>query len=122
MSQEPLPEGVRQLIGRHLPSMDHVAALVALHAGALGVNEIAAETRLSPTVTATVLGDLVESRLAVVENGQFRVHRESPHASTVEQVIALYHSKPVTLVRAVYDRPAAARSFADAFRIRKGGD
>jgi hypothetical protein len=32
----------------------------------------------------------------------------------------MYNSRPVTLVRAIYDRPAsAARSFADAFRVRK---
>jgi len=39
----------------------------------------------------------------------------------VDALADLYHTKPVSLVRAIYDRPArAAQTFADAFRIRNG--
>jgi hypothetical protein len=33
----------------------------------------------------------------------------------------MYHTRPVTLVRAIYERPArAVQSFANAFRLREG--
>jgi hypothetical protein len=105
--------------------MDHVAALVALHAasGALTPSDISAAARLTPAVTEAVLADLVRSRLAIADGAAFRVDAGSPHAHAATQVVELYHAKPVTLVRAVYDRPSdAARSFADAFRVRKPGE
>jgi hypothetical protein len=30
----------------------------------------------------------------------------------------MYKQKPVTLIRAIYERPSSAESFADAFRLR----
>lgn len=39
----------------------------------------------------------------------------------VEQLSRMYHQRPVTLIKALYDRPSTAvRSFADAFRLRHG--
>lgn len=39
--------------------------------------------------------------------------------SVVNDLAAMYNERPVTLIRAVYDRPAQpVLSFADAFRLR----
>ena len=125
MTNDALPEGVRLLLARHLPSMDHVAALVALHTapGTVASTDLATYARLTPAVADVVLSDLTDSRVAVAVDGGFQLNRQSAHAAAIEQVVELYHVRPVTLVRAVYERPAGvARSFADAFRVRKPGD
>lgn len=44
-------------------------------------------------------------------------------AAAVDNLRVAYDTRPVTLVKALYSRPApAVRAFADAFRIRKPGD
>ena len=124
MSGSELPEVLQDLIARHTPSMDHVAVLLDLRGDpsvAHAAADVAARTRLDPAVADRVLRELAQSRIVSLEGDAYRYAPAEGLRETVDSLAEMYRTKPVTLVRAIYDRPTrAAKSFADAFRIRKG--
>lgn len=120
---------VRRLIASHLASMDHVEVLLLLHRSApAAVTQVdaARETRRPVELLTTVMADLVNSGLASRAPGpggddsfSYAPQSESLRHD-VDELVAVYNERPVTLIRAVYDRPPeSVKSFADAFRLRK---
>lgn len=123
MADETIPNAVRLLLARHLPTVDHVAVLVILFAAPERVHDaagVAVEARVSESVATVVLADLASAHLAQRDGAGFRFAPDARDRAAVAQLAELYNSRPVSLMRAIYDRPAStAKSFADAFRIRK---
>lgn len=122
-----LPPLVRELIDRALPSMDHVVVLLLLHRTsprAWHLHEVAGELRLTSDVTTRCLTQLAETGVATItsegSSPAYRLAQQDPRLlSAVEELAVMYNTRPVTLVRALYDRkPDPVRSFADAFRLR----
>ena len=156
MASSDLPPAVQQLVWRHLPSIDHVAILLALRAAAgdalagtheggshrrdelsaayvaaqdtaqgsaLEINEVAERTGVSDAVAAQVLADLHAAGLLERHVHSFVFSRMPDVREAVNQLAEMYNTRPVTLVRAMYDRPATSvQQFADAFRLRKHED
>jgi hypothetical protein len=124
MSESELPELLQDLIGRYTPSMDHVAVLLDLRSAPATqhlVPEVMARTRLDRAVTERVLRELAASHIVARTGDAYQYAPTSDLRDAVDILADMYQTKPVTLVRAIYERPArAAQSFADAFRIRKG--
>lgn len=122
---DPSPE-LQLLLAHHIASMDHVALLLALGDApdeALRSADLAATTRVAPDVAERVLRELAASRLAHRDRDTYRYAPAPDVRAAVDELIDMYRTRPVTLVRAIYDRPArAAQSFADAFRLRKPGE
>ena len=133
MVDEPaLPVEVTTLLHRALPSMVHIEALLMLARLAPQPSsrwDIAAELRSSPALVAAALADLETERLVEpVAGSDGQQHRFASSDPSVVKVVAalrdVYERKPVTLIRAMYERPApptptrAAQAFADAFRVR----
>ena len=114
---------LQDLIGDHIPSMDHVAILLDLRSApeaTHAVDDIARRTRVDRAVSERVLRELTASRIVSRDGDLYRYSPAAHMRDAVDALADMYHTKPVTLVRAIYDRPArAARSFADAFRLRK---
>ncbi len=122
MADGDLSEPVRRLLHNHLPTMDHVALLLAFRSDphTRDVPALVAAARLQRNVGAGVLADLTASQLLRRSGANYVYAPDAETSGVIDELAELYNSKPVTLVRAIYDRPAsAARSFADAFRIRK---
>jgi hypothetical protein len=127
MSQAGLSPDVLDLIARHLDSMEQVQALLVLRREpdrVWRVEEIAEEVRASAEKTATALTTLSTHNLATVAAGEPKAYRYSPATAAlrtaVDNLEIAYNTRPVTLVRALYDRPTRSiQSFADAFRLRK---
>ena len=125
---EPLPHNVRDLLDRHLATMEHVEVLLALtgdEARSWNPGEIAAVTH-TPVSSVTVrLEELVSGGFASMDpSGGGSTYRYSPRTAEMRSAVSsleeMYRTKPVTLIKAIYERPASAvQSFADAFRIRK---
>ena len=120
-----LSPGLQLLVNHHLATMDHVALLLACrdqvertHSAA----ELAKRTGLDAVVVQRVLDELASAHLIAREGGGFRYDPAREVAPAIDELAELYRTKPVSLVRAVYERPPrAVQSFADAFRIRKEG-
>jgi hypothetical protein len=105
--------------------MDHIEVLMRLvDAGGaeLRADEIIHQTRLGARTVSRALEDLVTSGLAARDtaSGSFRYAPQGTHdRTTIEALAKLYHQRPVTLVKLVYEQPPApVKSFADAFRLR----
>lgn len=124
---EPLPYEVLDLIQRCLPTMEHVELLLALardESRPLTAEQAAAEVKSRVSATVTRLQELTRAGLLVCQPGpagdeyRFAPARPAFRRGT-DDLRRMYTTRPVSLVRAIYERPPSAiRSFADAFRIR----
>lgn len=121
-----LPEGLRDLVNRHLSTMDHVAVLLELRERAEQPGlpaDVARATRLDDAVAARVLRDLVHAHLVVRDGERVRYDPPLGVRPAVDELAEMNRRKPVTLVKAIYARPPrAVQSFADAFRLRGSGE
>lgn len=122
--EDNLPSNVRDLLARHLASMDHVAVLLLLRRVApLGHTpaSMSDELRMDARVVSRVLRDLIASKLVRNEgrahDGAFVFSPPSDAMrKAVEGLEEAYNCRPVTLIRAVYEGPSRlSRSFADGF-------
>jgi DNA-binding IclR family transcriptional regulator len=108
--------------------MAHVEALLLLlllrrrAPAAVAVAELSADAQMpGPAQTRRCLDDMVGAGL--LERTHADLCRYAPKRDAERQAVdalaAMYNEKPVTLVRAVYARPAGPiQAFADAFRLR----
>jgi hypothetical protein len=105
--------------------MAHVEALLLLRGRApapVSVTELSADAQMpAPAQTRRCLEDLVAAGLLErVDADRYRyAPRRDEERNAVDALAAMYNEKPVTLVRALYARPAGPiQAFADAFRLR----
>lgn len=128
MAEFSLGPEVRRIVITHLASMDHMEVLVLLFRSApeaLGKPDIVQRLKRPPELVAAALTDLLEGGL--ISSGEsppgseaFKYEPGSESLRTsVEELMKMYNERPVTLIRAIYDRPAQpVISFAEAFRVR----
>lgn len=87
----------------------------------MSATELERGARLGPQTVERCAQDLVNARL-VTHDVAANAYRYSPpniDRPIVEELSALYHQRPVTLVKMVYAQPPSpVKSFADAFRLR----
>ena len=91
----------------------------------LDLTAIQRTARLGPQTTAKVLADLVSAGLVAHEpaSNSYRYSALGGDRATIDTLVALYHQRPVTLVKLVYAQPPSpVTSFADAFRLRERKD
>lgn len=130
MADAELPREVRDLVWRRLGSMEEIEVLLLLsrESRALRVDEIRQLLRLPESdVPMSSVARLVSEGLVAKEmNGDVATFRYAPASAELRRAVELlsvaYNERPVTLVRLVYNRPSAAQSFADAFRIKRSDD
>lgn len=129
MSEFGLAPEVKQIIATHLATMDHVDALALLYRSASGLSrdDIARETKRPEELISSALEDLKKGGLVTAASGDggaetFHYAPQSDELrSAADALLDVYNTRPVTLIRAIYDRPASpVISFAEAFRVRKG--
>ena len=106
--------------------MEHVELLLWLAADRArrsGAEDAAKLIHATPEIAAKRLADLEAAGLLGRDepDGRYRyAPRNVELRDAIVELDAMYQQRPVTLVRAIYERPAApVKSFADAFRIRR---
>jgi hypothetical protein len=124
MSKQALPAVVQHLISSHLRSIDHVAVLLAVRsAGGGDAHRVSAPAMVTPAVATEILEELKQRGLLAQHGGDYRFEPNDALEEAVAQLAEMYNTKPVTLVRAIYDRPTTAiQQFADAFKLRRDED
>lgn len=127
MTDAPLSRALLDLLARSLASMEQVEALLVLSRTperSLRADEVAREQRVESGAARAALDALAAHGLVVLENGAYRfAPRDPATADAVAELAVAYETRPVTLIKALYSRPApsAAQAFADAFVLRKPG-
>lgn len=126
MTQAELPPEVLALVHGPVGTLAHVEMLLALRTAdpdERSTEQLAASAQVSSLVNAErILRELVEAQLisATDEEGWRYAPRGSALRAGVDRLAAMYNERPVTLIRALYERPVRPlHSFADAFRIRR---
>ena len=126
-----IPYEVTALLRRALPSMVHIEVLLLLakdRSNSWEAASAALEVHSTPALVASALADLESARLAVAVPGSdpraYRIDTsDALAANAVASLREMYERRPVTLIRAVYERPPSAiTAFADAFRVRPPED
>jgi hypothetical protein len=127
VTEPQLPQDVIALIHGPVRTMAHVELLLALRAADTETRTLAvlaASTHAQPAEAQRTLAELAAACLAANPGGDDWVYAPGTSASreAVDRLAQMYNEKPVTLVRALYSRPARPlTSFVDAFRIRGEG-
>lgn len=129
MTDAGLPAEVRDLIAQHMRSMHHVDVLLLLRGAASeawtarrAATVLQADpARLTPCLTELAAAGLLAPAGAAPDGPAFRyAPRTTALQHATDLLAAMNNERPVTLIRAVYDRPAdPVQSFADAFRLRR---
>lgn len=111
--------------------MDHLEVLMRLHTNpeaTFSLSELEESSHVRAEALAKVLDDLSAAGLTRILDREGRVGvqygtRASDDAGDVDALALMYHQRPVSLVRLVYEQPSTPlRSFSDAFRVRKEPD
>jgi hypothetical protein len=114
MHNDEIAPAVRELINRHIRSMDHAEAVLHL-ADAPGqaheAETVAARHRWARGIAARVLAELAESGIATAVEGGYRLAADVAEG-TISSLNDLYHRHPVTLVRAIYAAPVPIKSLS----------
>ena len=78
---------------------------------------------MAPSVAADILDELKQRGLITLTAKGYEFKPDDTLADAVALLAEMYNTKPVTLVRAIYDRPThVIQQFADAFKLRRDED
>lgn len=125
MSEDAIPNDVRDLLARYVRSVGHLELLLFLFDGRerrWTIDQLSLEMRTNDTMVKQQLRDL---------DGPIRKQQEGPPAyqffyedlslmETVRRASELYRSRRHAMINQIYSQPLdTIRSFADAFKFKK---
>jgi hypothetical protein len=108
-----VPDEVRRLIDRGITTIDEVDLLFHLVSGPSTTLQLASTTRFDQALVERLLGDLENAGLVARDGGSTRLTDSPRDRRAIEELLALYNARPVTLVRAIYSRELIRRSVID---------
>jgi hypothetical protein len=107
MSGSELSEPLRQFVERYIPTLDHVAILLAAREQPTSVHSpsaLAQHGRLDRSTADQVVTSLIASQLLAREGEGVRYAPSADARSMVDELAVVYRTMPVTLIRAIYAR------------------
>jgi len=126
---EEIPAEVRDLIHQHIDAVEQLEVLLLLHRGRerdWTPLEVSEELRTNVESTATRLEDLTHRGLVAdgPRTGSYRFQpRTASLGRAVEGLAREYAVRRVSVTTMIFAKPLERiRSFADAFRFRRGPD
>jgi hypothetical protein len=97
-----ISDRVRRILATGISSMDHVDVLFHLSRGDLTRSELAESTRFGKPVIDVLVARLISAGLVVQQGDVLAMTRVLEDRRCVDELLAVYNSRPVTLVRAIY--------------------
>lgn len=124
---EQLPPVVRQLLARHIRSVEQLEVLLLLHGEpnrSWSAADVYAVIRSSESSIAQRLEAFTTQGFLAQEKGPPQTYRFAPQADDlragVEATAAAYRTWRIRVVEAIFAPPSdPVQSFADAFKLRK---
>lgn len=127
MAESDLPADVVQFVHQFINRLETLDVLIALHGEPNRLwtkSEMSSHLRSTPAASGTVLDRLVASGLAERTGETYRYRPRRPDlAEKVTRLVACNRERRTAVITAIFTRPSdALRSFAEAFRIKKGNE
>lgn len=124
MSNEPVPEDVREFILRYISSIAQLEALLLLWRDPNASWHVAAMAKrlyIGERETADVLAQMNADGLAAVSGGVYRFNAEctEDQQQLVGRLAGVYSKQLISVTNIIHAKPRRIREFADAFKIRK---
>jgi predicted transcriptional regulator len=124
MSEEMVPEDVREFILKCIDSIAHLEALLLLRReprSAWTAVAVAGRLYIEESEAKAVLKRLCAEGLITARNGNYRFDGEtSGKEELVNRLASLYARHLIPITNLVHAKPSGIKAFADAFRLRKG--
>ena len=122
MSEELMPEEVRNLIVRHIDSVAQLEALLFLHARSSeqwDVATVAKRLYASPSDMAAALAGLTGDGFLVRDSELYRYARRPDCDAAVEALAEAYAHYLIPITNLIHSKSRHIRAFSDAFKFRK---
>jgi DNA-binding IclR family transcriptional regulator len=121
-----IPHDLAQFIQRCIDRLETLDLLLLLQSNAARewtVRQLSDEMRSSPLATESALAMLLRHGFVAKDGETFRFRPLTPELEeTTRRLAACYRERRSAVIAAIFSRPSeAVRSFAEAFRIKKGG-
>ena len=121
----PIPQDLAEFIWGAIDRLETLETLLLLQASpekSWTLEQLMHDMRSSQLAAEQTTTVLVSRGLISLENGAYRFHPRTPELeATAARLAACYRERRVAVIRTIFSRPnEAVRSFADAFRIKKG--
>jgi hypothetical protein len=108
-----ISEETRRILATGVSSMDHVDLLFHLRDDVATGAELAAATRFPEAVVEVLLAELEAAGLVLRRDDRWSLTESARDRSAIDEVLVMYNSRPVTLVRAIYARDRVSRRIRD---------
>ena len=122
ISEELMPQQVRDLIVRHIDSVAQLEALLFLHARPSEQWDVAsvANRLYAPLADmAAALRGLADDGFLVRNGEHYRYARDSDRNMAVEMLAEAYVRYLVPITNLIHSKPRHIRAFSEAFKLRK---
>jgi hypothetical protein len=127
MNGDRIPDEMKAFISDYINSVVQLELLILLYHrrdDTWTPEQVAGELRISEGWTATELSRLAARGLVAAAQGPPRSYRYAPPPELelpIARLVETYGERRVSIINLIYSGPGGAlRSFADAFRLRKG--
>jgi hypothetical protein len=128
MTEDPIPNDIRQFILRSIDSIAQLEALLLLRASpqqSWGIHAIARRLYITEQETSLLLSGLCQQELVTPggESGQYTYKPASADLTRmVDRLAEIYAKHLVPVTNLIHAKPRTRmQEFADAFRLRKDG-
>jgi hypothetical protein len=122
MTNDAIPDDVRDFILRHIDSIAQLEALLLLRANRetdWDVAQVAARLYSNEEEIKKVLTRLSEDRLLSYKDGLYRYECAPEMQESVRRLAETYRRHLIPVTNAIHAKSRRIREFADAFKIRK---
>lgn len=119
-----LSDGVRRLLSAHIDSLEQLEILLLLHRDRnrrWTANDVAAELRTASESASERLVDLERRGFAKHTAAAYQFDASPDLDRAVAELATTYPVRRVSIINFIFSKPTdKMKSFADAFRLRKG--
>ncbi len=122
MTNDAIPDDVRDFISRHIDSIAQLEALLLLRANpetGRDVAYVAARLYSNDEEISKVLTRLSEDGLLSYQGGLYRYESAAEMEESVRRLAETYRRHLIPVTNVIHAKSRRIREFADAFKIRK---
>ena len=125
MSDEPIPEDVREFILGRINSIAQLEALLLLWRDPKAVWDVPAMARrlyISEGETKELLSQLAADGIARIESDSYRLDTsDAGRHQVISKLAEVYSRHLIPVTNLIHAKPRRIREFAEAFKLRKDG-